>query len=122
MIMSGITLCVFSSLELGPHAICSAKHHQARKMRLFLFIDGKNPSSQNRTPFRKFGVLLQCGVKGPQQFLLHSMWNYPDNASEDNRNHHKQRGVVAILYGRTQVLSEIDEHEFGILHRKWRRL
>ena len=27
-----------------------------------------------------------------------------------------------ILYGRTQVLSEIDEHEFGILYRKWGRL
>jgi inosine/xanthosine triphosphate pyrophosphatase family protein len=26
-----------------------------------------------------------------------------------------------ILYGRTQVLGEIDEHEFGILHRKWAR-
>jgi hypothetical protein len=24
-----------------------------------------------------------------------------------------------ILYGRTQVLGEIDEHESGILHRKW---
>jgi hypothetical protein len=24
-----------------------------------------------------FGVLLQCGIKGPQQLLLHSMWNCP---------------------------------------------
>ena len=31
------------------------------------------------------------------------------------------RGVF-ILYGRTQLLGEIDEHEFGILHRKWARL
>jgi hypothetical protein len=42
-----------------------------------------------------FGVLLQCGIKGPQQFLLHSMWDYPDNASHDNRKHHNQRRIVA---------------------------
>jgi hypothetical protein len=42
-----------------------------------------------------FGVLVQCGIKGPQQLLLHSRWNCPDNASADNRKHHNQRRIVA---------------------------
>ncbi len=32
-------------------------------------------------------VWLQCGIKGPQQFLL-IVWNYPDNASHDKRKDH----------------------------------
>jgi hypothetical protein len=38
---------------------------------------------------------LQRGIKGPQQFLLYSVWNCPDNASQDNRKHHNQRRIVA---------------------------
>jgi hypothetical protein len=33
------------------------------------------------------GVLLQCGIKGPNNSFF-IVWNYPDNASHDNRKDH----------------------------------
>jgi hypothetical protein len=48
--------------------------------------------------FNTSGALVcscSAAFKGKQQFLLHSMWNCPDNASRDNRKHPNQRGIVA---------------------------
>ena len=41
---------------------------------------------------------------------------------KEKRADRQAENTQPLLYGRTQVLGEIDEYEFGILHGKWGRL
>ena len=41
---------------------------------------------------------------------------------KEKRTDRKAENTHPLPYGRTQVRGEIDEHEFGILHRNWGRL